>query len=127
MKFYKNNNNKKNNYKTYITQNLSEIIFRKDGMWHNEKDASYIGSITQFWDSDKGKLVENCHKLFYLNGKFYGNENDFNKKSWRRFVKLKAFLLKLNNIFISELLIYIFVIIFAISLLASSIQIINLF
>ena len=96
MKFYKNSknnkNNKKDNCKTYIFQNLSEIIFKKDEMWHNEKDASYIGSMTKFWDSDKGKLVENCHKLFYLNGKFYGTEKDFSKKSWRKFVKLKAFL-----------------------------------
>jgi hypothetical protein len=90
MKFYKNN--KKNNYKTYITQNLSEIIFTKEEMWHNEKDASYIGHTTQLWDSDKGKLVEHSFKLFYLNGKFYGNENDFTKKSWRRFVKMKVFL-----------------------------------
>ncbi len=26
------------------------------------------------------------------NGKYYGDQNDFTKKSWRKFVKIQAFL-----------------------------------
>jgi hypothetical protein len=32
------------------------------------------------------------YKKFYLNGKYYGNQDDFTKQSWRHFIKLQAFL-----------------------------------
>jgi hypothetical protein len=53
------------------------VWFLKNGEEHNTKNAAA---------DDKS-----C-KEFYLNGEFYGYENDFTKQSWRRFVKLKAFL-----------------------------------
>ncbi len=54
------------------------VIFFKNGIWHNNKNASYIHC---------GKF-----KNFYLNTKYYGNQKDFTKQSWRRFCKLQVFL-----------------------------------
>jgi hypothetical protein len=54
------------------------VYFFKNGKSHNAKNAAII--------SDDG------YKSFHLNRIFYGNDYKFNKKSWRRFVKLKAFL-----------------------------------
>mgnify|MGYP007069469517 CR=1 FL=1 len=53
-------------------------MFFKNGKYHNNKNAAiyYIDGI----------------KDFRLNGKYYSNQNKFTKKSWRRFVKLQAFL-----------------------------------
>jgi hypothetical protein len=31
-------------------------------------------------------------KPFWLNSIYYSNQNDFTERSWRRFVKLQAFL-----------------------------------
>ncbi len=53
-------------------------MFYKNGMFHNAKNASNI--------------ILNRQKSFWLNNKYYGNENTFTKQSWRRFVKLQAFL-----------------------------------
>ncbi len=54
------------------------VRFVKDGDFHNNKNAAFI--------------TIKRHKEFILNDKNYGNQDDFTKKSWRRFVKLKAFL-----------------------------------
>ncbi len=54
------------------------IRFYKNGKIHNNKNAAYINP--------------NNYKSFYLNGKFYGANNDFTKKTWRKFVKMQAFL-----------------------------------
>jgi hypothetical protein len=54
------------------------IVFYKNGKLHNSKNAAYTSS--------------NKYKEFSLNGKCYGNHHEFNKKSWRRFVKMQAFL-----------------------------------
>ena len=54
------------------------ITFYKSGELNNTKNASY--------NNNSG------HKVFYLNDEYYGDLNDFTKKSWRRFVKLQAFL-----------------------------------
>ena len=54
------------------------VIFFKNGLPHNSKDGAYID--------------DNRYKAFYLNGKYYGNENSFTKELWRKFVKLQAFL-----------------------------------
>jgi hypothetical protein len=53
------------------------VYFFKNGKFHNTKNAAYIEI--------------NGYKQFFINGHCYGY-NDFTKKSWRRFVKLKAFL-----------------------------------
>ena len=54
------------------------VSFLKNGNYHNEKNATNYDGIK--------------FKEFYLNNKCYGNHNDFTKKSWRKFVKLKVFL-----------------------------------
>jgi hypothetical protein len=91
MKFYID---KDNNYyidKIYINK-LSAIYlttiyfdrlyfqthFFKGGIAHNIKNASII--------------ADNECKGFYLDNKRYGDEKDFTKELWRRFVKLQAFL-----------------------------------
>ena len=85
MKFYRENNksidywNKtKANKLTFIYCNRTDISFYKNGLCHNNKNAAYI--------------YYNRYKEFRLNGKYYGNINEFTKESWRRFVKLQAFL-----------------------------------
>ena len=62
---------------TAIYYNSYYIQFFKNGIYHNSKNASYVN------------LSE---KQFYLNGKYYSNQTKFTKQSWRRFVKLQAFL-----------------------------------
>jgi hypothetical protein len=44
--------------------------------------------------NNKNAAIIYCssYKEFSLNDKKYGNENTFTKQSWRRFVKLQAFL-----------------------------------
>ncbi len=54
-----------------------KIVFYKNGKFNNNKNVAYI---------------DDRIKSFCLDGKVYGTENDFNKKSWRKFVKLQAFL-----------------------------------
>lgn len=84
MKFYKDNSNiisfkiMKNNILTYIYCNEITVKFIKNGKNHNYKNMGYINN--------------NNIKWFYLHGKHYGNQNDFTKSSWRKFVKLQAFL-----------------------------------
>jgi hypothetical protein len=56
----------------------ANIRFLKNGKHHNTKNAAFINY--------KGD------KQFILNGKFYGNQINFTKESWRRFVKLNVFL-----------------------------------
>jgi hypothetical protein len=84
MKFYRDNNNwyfydkiRDINLSAIYSQ-YSFITFFTNGKRHNNKNAASIGN-TGF-------------KEFSLNGKLYGNQNDFTKKSWRKFVKLKCFL-----------------------------------
>jgi hypothetical protein len=82
MKFYNGNNNLyywsiiSNNQLTAIHYDSYRIRFFKNGKIHNNKNASFI---------------DNIIKAFYLNGNFYGNNTDFTKESWRRFVKLQVF------------------------------------
>jgi hypothetical protein len=88
MKFYKDNiiydfykqiyKNKLTAICNYIAYHHNYIWFFKNGKVHNTKNIAYI--------------IDNNYKHFYLHGKDYGNQNDFNKKLWRRFVKLRAFL-----------------------------------
>jgi hypothetical protein len=54
------------------------IAFYKKGSLHNYKNFAYI--------------TNTSYKQFCLNGSCYGHGNAFNKLSWRRFVKLQAFL-----------------------------------
>jgi hypothetical protein len=88
MKFYRDTYNYfydskiYNNKLTAVYCKKYIVIFSKNGIWHNNKNASYI--------------EYSGYRQFYLNGKFYGdqdgNQNDFTKKSWRKFIKLQAFL-----------------------------------
>ncbi len=55
------------------------VIFLKNGIVHNAKNAAYISKNNR------------CRK-FYLNNKLYGYEDNFTKKSWRKFVKLQVFI-----------------------------------
>ena len=59
----------------YCNNNIS---FFKNGKLHNPKNATYIR-----YDE---------YKQFRLNGIYYGGENKFTKKSWRRFAKMQTFL-----------------------------------
>jgi hypothetical protein len=84
MKFYKAD--PKYNYWDKILVNKLTVIycnnylvrFFKNGTQHNTKNAAYF--------------LEDKFKIFYLNAKEFGNQDDFTKKSWRKFVKLQAFL-----------------------------------
>jgi hypothetical protein len=67
-----------NNNSSAIYDISKEILFISNGYEHNTKNASYIKN--------------NGYKFFSLNGKCYGDEDDFTKQSWRRFVKMEAFL-----------------------------------
>jgi hypothetical protein len=88
MKFYiynyKNNTNidyfnkiKNNKLTSIYCSNFYYIQFFKNGLFNNDKNASYIS----------GK-----YKEFDLNNKYYGDQDKFTKKSWRKFVKLQVFL-----------------------------------
>ena len=83
MKFY---NDKGNSYYwciifdnklTAIHSDYCGIRFFKNGLYHNTKNADYIDNYG--------------YKDFSLNNKSYGDEDDFTKESWRRFVKLQVF------------------------------------
>jgi hypothetical protein len=85
MKFY---NDKYSNISYYwnkiMTFEIEGIInsvgitwIFKNGVLNNTKNAS---------------VSDGKNKSFYLNGRFYGYGLDFTKQSWRRFVKLQAFL-----------------------------------
>ena len=84
MKFYKDNTNiysfneMNHNKLTYVYCNKITVQFIKNGKNHNFKNMGYI--------------VNNTTKWFYLYGKYFGNQNDFTKSSWRKFAKLQAFL-----------------------------------
>ena len=72
-------------YWSKINNNKLDAIYYDIGSWffkngelYNAKNASYV--------------PYHGMKIFYLDGKCYGNQDDFTKKSWRRFVKLQAFL-----------------------------------
>ena len=56
---------------------LGVILFFKNGLRHNDKNIAYN------YDG---------YSRFFLNDECYGNQDNFTKESWRRFVKLQAFL-----------------------------------
>jgi hypothetical protein len=62
----------------FFSLNSYHIKFFKDGNLHNSKNAAYIR--------------HDVNKHFCLNGIYYGRENNFTKKSWLRFIKMKVFL-----------------------------------
>ena len=84
MKFYRDNYKHiywceiKSNKLTAIYCDNIVIRFFKNSMYHNAKNAAYI------------RL--DGYKEFWLNNKSYHNKYVFTKKSWRRFVKMQAFL-----------------------------------
>ncbi len=82
MKFYRYN--PKYNYLFKIINNnligiysSFSVHFFKNGKLHNTKNAAII-----YYNI----------KEFYLSGKYCGCEDDFTKQSWRKFVKLQAFI-----------------------------------
>jgi hypothetical protein len=85
MKFYKYNDDYYSFFYKIIDNNLTaiyygsslEVDFYKNGKVHNCKNAA---------------VIADPYKGFYLNGKMYGTQISFTKKSWRKFVKLQAFL-----------------------------------
>jgi hypothetical protein len=79
MKFYKSKDLSEmaKFHLTAIYDNYYYVHFFKNGKRHNSKNAAFIDGI---------------YKQFFLNGQSYGYECYFNKQSWRRFVKLQAFL-----------------------------------
>ena len=62
----------------YNSCNYYSIRFYKNGILNNFKNATFI--------------VNNSYKEFRLNNKYYGDQDTFTKQSWRKFVKLQAFL-----------------------------------
>ena len=86
MKFYNGGKSYSGFYRNKIVKfKLNAIYcgyyytrFFENGIRGNSKNASYI---------DK---YGNNH--FCLNGIYYGNEKNFTKESWRRFIKMKVFL-----------------------------------
>ena len=90
MKFYKDNksiyyfckirNNKLTSIyqEHYYEKETSCVKFFKNGLKHNDKNASYIHI--------------DGYKQFYLNGHFNGYKKDFTKQSWRKFIKMQVFL-----------------------------------
>ena len=99
MKFYKFVNEayyldriKDYNLTAIYRSSSSSIQFYKNGMLHNSKNAAYvyIGGYKRFYLN--GKECKIFYKQFYLSGKKYGENNNFTKKSWRRFCKLQVFL-----------------------------------
>jgi hypothetical protein len=89
MKFYRDKINSyfwhkiKNNKLTSVYQFMfgykNECThFFKNGVHTNAKNVA--------------EIYISGYKTFLLNGKYYGNEDDFTKESWRRFVKMKVFL-----------------------------------
>ena len=84
MKFYRDKynwnflNKIEHSELTSIHQSYSNSIqFFLNGKCHNAKNASYIFS---------------DYTEFHLNGTYYGGQDDFDKKSWRKFVKLQVFI-----------------------------------
>jgi hypothetical protein len=60
-----------------IKGEYSLTMFFKNGKLNNYKKAA---------------IIFNTHECnFYLNGEYYGNHKNFNKKLWSRFVKMKTF------------------------------------
>ena len=85
MKFYKDKINghysywhKIYNRKLTAIHSDESVRFIKNGRYSNSKNAAFI--------------KYNGVKDFCLNNKDYSTNNDFTKESWRRFVKLQAFL-----------------------------------
>ncbi len=84
MKFYKSKENNSYSIKIIINKlsalycDSNIVNFCKNGKLHNDINASLIS--------------KNGYKEFYLNGEYYGNKNNFTKKSWRRRVKMQVFL-----------------------------------
>jgi hypothetical protein len=68
-----------NSDNTAIYCNENYMFFYKNGEFHNSKNATYIDFTSK-------------QRSFRLKNKYYGREGDFTKESWRKFVKLRAFL-----------------------------------
>ena len=83
MKFYKYKRDqyyysKISNNKLNAIYSFDYVMFFKNGLLHNNKNAAYI--------ADTG------YKEFFINNICYGINNNFSKKSWRKFYKLYSFI-----------------------------------
>ena len=79
-----------NNLNAICIDSANIVRFLINGKRHNTKNASFY----EFYE-------DKIYKIFYLNDEAYysdynkhldGNENEYDKQSWRRFVKLIMFL-----------------------------------
>jgi beta-lactamase class D len=82
MKFYRDKrfyywNKIKDNKLNAIHSHSNLTRFYRNGVEHNSRNASHV--------------MNDSIEEFYLDGKCYGNESHFTKKSWRRFVKMQVF------------------------------------
>ena len=83
MKFYKYKRDqyyysKISNNKLNAIYSFDYVMFFKNGLPHNNKNAAYI--------------EKNGYKVFYLKNIVHGVNNNFSKKSWRKFYKLYSFI-----------------------------------
>lgn len=109
MKFYKSYSYYSYNLKKIISENLNaiysyyDVLFFKNGKEYNDKNAAYISFINKqfilffkngnFHNNKNAAFIENTgYKEFHLNDQYYGNNTNFTKSSWRKFIKLQTFL-----------------------------------
>mgnify|MGYP007071561290 FL=1 len=86
MKFYRDNlkadfcwqNILDNRLTAILLDYYNAVLFYKNGKENNTKNASYI--------------AKSGYKQFCLNDEDYGDQTNFTKQSWRRFVKMQVFL-----------------------------------
>ena len=90
MKFYKEKL-RNYTYRMLYINKLTAIINSKHKV--NYVDCVYFLKNGKFHNSKNAAIIYNDDSLrFYLNGTFYGFNDDFVKESWRRFIKLKVFI-----------------------------------
>ena len=69
-------------------------------VYDNKTTCVYMGYSVEFFYKGMNHNIKNAAiseyyhigKAYYLYSKYYGNEDDFTKKTWRKFCKLKTFL-----------------------------------
>jgi hypothetical protein len=91
MKFYRDKNSsshyfylvkaENNNLNAICIDSANIVRFLINRKRHNTKNASFY----EFYE-------DKIYKIFYLNDEAYGNENEYDKQSWRKFVKLQVFI-----------------------------------
>ena len=92
MKFFKDNNFNFNN--NFVLKFWLKIINNKlTAIYLNHKNTVSFFKNAKLHNSKNAALIySNADKEFYLNHLYYGYNNTFTKSSWRKFIKLQAFL-----------------------------------